>query len=157
MYYCFGWIWFLGCGSKRYSNFNITTIREVKLPLDLPLVTYGVHIESFWTEGYGGQTLNNGHELSIYYKSTVKLCWHNFTQSAPTYWPILIKRIFQKCCFWKIYIFWLTSPNRGHWLCCHNFSQSAHIMIFCVFNISYRPTHLCLLNKVQEPYNIINF
>ena len=51
--------------------------------MDVPLVTYGVHIESFLTEGYAGQTLNNGHELSIYVctMSTVKLCWHNFTQS----------------------------------------------------------------------------
>ena len=107
--------------------------------LDVTLVTYGVHIQSFWTEGYTGQTLNNGHALSIYVctMSTVKLCWHNFTQSAhrPTYWLILIKRIFKKCYFWKIYIFWLISPNRGHWLCCHNFSQRLFVCLVFLIDL----------------------
>ena len=41
-------------------------------------------IESFRTEGYAGQIPNSGHELTIYVctMTIVKLCWHNFTQSA---------------------------------------------------------------------------
>ena len=29
-------------------------------------VRLSVDIESFWTEGYAGKTLNSGHELAIY-------------------------------------------------------------------------------------------
>ena len=45
-----------------------------------------VDIESFWPEGYVGQTPNSGHELAM---TIVKLCWHNFTQSACFLWFII--------------------------------------------------------------------
>ena len=66
------------------------------------------------------------------------------------------KRIFQKCWFLKILHFSLNSSEQRPLisnfttmaivkLCCHNFSQSAYIMIFFVSSISYRPTDLSLL------------
>ena len=48
-------------------------------------VTYCVDIESFWMEGYAGQTPNSGHELSqqdLQIRATVKRMYGN--ESLPT-------------------------------------------------------------------------
>ena len=42
-------------------------------------------------------------------------------------------------------------------LCCHNFTQSAYFMIFCVSSISYRPTYLSLLKEFSKNVSFWKF